>query len=287
MSIRTTRQRQYKKSNKFIKNKSTELSCNTWSDMGTNGAGYYINNPTDEYAVAYTASDCNYTTNGMTAMFWIRGPRNDTPDSVSGLFCKATPEGPSGSGRNCWVMEQQYSWMCVRIYGKHSIYVWDFIRHRHDGDLLDAAWHCWVMTYDANNNVYMYVDAVLETDPVIQNSDEDIEEMREEDDVPITFFTLDSDDLGGDGSWYPLRDCAIWDRNLTQSEITALYNSGNGANLAMLSTGSALRHWWKLGETDVFSNGHGESSINPVIRDYVADRGAQSFGMGSANSYTG
>jgi hypothetical protein len=85
----------------------------------------------------------------------------------------------------------------------------------------DGEWHHWVVYYDANDmsNSKLYVDGVLQTESATANTVATRETYTES-------LTIGSErQVGGNSFEGKIDEFAVYDRELTQAEITRMYNT--------------------------------------------------------------
>jgi hypothetical protein len=73
-----------------------------------------------------------------------------------------------------------------------------------------------------------------------------------------------------------LDEISIWDRVLSNAEISEIYNGGSPANLADLSFEGSLLHWWRMGDGDTI----------PTITDNRGSVNGTTVNMDSSNKST-
>ena len=116
-------------------------------------------------------------------------------------------------------------------------------------------WKHIVCTYDgsrAGSGVTIYVDGVsvpvdILTDALGSNE------------IADGSSTLN---IGRSGTTYffgNIDEVSVWDKVLSPSEVSALYNSGTPTNIVVAPFSNSMLHWWRMGEGDVF----------PIISDNV------------------
>jgi len=72
-------------------------------------------------------------------------------------------------------------------------------------------------------------------------------------------------------------EVAVWNINLSSTDITRLYNTGNPTNLLSDATSTNLLHWWRMGDGDTFptitdnKGGNDGTMINMELGDIVND----------------
>ena len=129
-------------------------------------------------------------------------------------------------------------------------------------DLRDGNWHYIVVTAASNisaNQFNLYVDGALET---VSSSMSRTMNTANSLDVSVGSYTGSSNFFNGNMDKF-----SIWNKQLTASEITALYNSGNGiyatSNSGNYTSSSNLVVYWKMNEgsgstlTDLGGNNNG------------------------------
>jgi hypothetical protein len=129
-------------------------------------------------------------------------------------------------------------------------------------DLRDGNWHYIVVTAASNisaNQFNLYVDGALET---VSSSMSQTMNTANSLDVSVGSYTGSSNFFNGNMDKF-----SIWNKQLTASEITALYNSGNGiyatSNSGNYTSSSNLVVYWKMNEgsgstlTDLGGNNNG------------------------------
>lgn len=112
----------------------------------------------------------------------------------------------------------------------------------------DSNWHHCVMTYDGSSNtsgLFIYIDGSLASVTVITNS------------LSASILTSANFQISGrDGPNVVLNgsvdEVAIYDKDLTASEVTDIYNLGIPNSLTGLSTSGNILNWWRMGDGDTF-----------------------------------
>ena len=85
----------------------------------------------------------------------------------------------------------------------------------------DGNWHHIVFTWNAYGNLTLYVDGVLEHQQASAGNLANV-------DVNNISFNSNADGTYNTGSACEIDECGVWNRELTQAEVTALYNTGAG-----------------------------------------------------------
>lgn len=112
----------------------------------------------------------------------------------------------------------------------------------------DSNWHHCVMTYDGSSNtsgLFLYLDGSLASVTVITNS------------LSASILTSANFQISGrDGPNVVLSgnvdEVALYDKDLSASEVTAIYNSGIPISLTGLPTTGNILNWWRMGDDDTF-----------------------------------
>lgn len=114
---------------------------------------------------------------------------------------------------------------------------------------LDFSWHHFVVTFQ-NGTVQIYVDGVLQSlNTVLPWSGGDTLNASNipvviANNNPTSGFVENASPGGGFSNF------SIWNKVLTQSDVTALYNNGQPANLVNHPSYANLTNWWRLDQTD-------------------------------------
>ncbi len=111
-----------------------------------------------------------------------------------------------------------------------------------------SVWYNVVATYDGNDaasGAKIYIDGVLET-PIVVNDD-------------LTSTTISNGNMSLGARPQPalflngnLDEPSIWSVELSQAEVTEIYNSGKPSNLDNHSQVTSLKAWWHMGDNDTF-----------------------------------
>jgi len=140
----------------------------------------------------------------------------------------------------------------------------------------DGAWHHAVATYDGSsdaNGINIYIDAVPEVLTIVSNNL-----------VGTSLVATDllvgkrSDDLGFvDGK---MDEPAIYTKELSQAEVTEIYNKGAPNGLRALESGANLLAWLQFTQNDIDNfptiadhsgNGNDGTATNMVTADIQGD----------------
>lgn len=112
----------------------------------------------------------------------------------------------------------------------------------------DGTWHHCLMTYAGTSNtsgLLTYIDGSLAAITVLTNA------------LSASILTSANFQISGrDGPNVVLtgnvNEVALYDRVLTASEVTDIYNSGSSNDLSLLTTSGDLLNWWRMGDNDSF-----------------------------------
>lgn len=138
--------------------------------------------------------------------------------------------------------------------------------------LLDGTWHHVVVTYDGAgtaSGLKLYVDGVeghtVVADALAGNATDNLNSML-------------MGRWGGSGLFLNgyLDEISMWDKELTQAEVTELYNSGVPDDLANHSAAANRIHWWRMGDLDT----------HPLIIDHVGNKDGDMTNMGPSDFVT-
>lgn len=113
------------------------------------------------------------------------------------------------------------------------------------GAVTASTWYHIVMTYNGGNNingVLVYIDSVVEAAPASGS-------------LPASWLNGDDFLIGTrNATTFPfsgnIDEFTVWDKQLAQSEVNALYNSGSPPDPTSLSFESNLVSYWKMGDGD-------------------------------------
>jgi hypothetical protein len=97
----------------------------------------------------------------------------------------------------------------------------------------DGNWHHIVFTWNAYGNLTLYVDGVLEHQQASAGNLANV-------DVNNISFNSNADGTYNTGSACEIDECGVWNRELTQAEVTALYNTGAGLTYPFNNTRPAF-----------------------------------------------
>jgi len=164
-------------------------------------------------------NDASLSANDMSYSFWAKSSSSSNPSSNEGLIFKAADTGQTTREIGC----------VFRTSGLINAKASDSSAINYDidtaTDFYDAAWHHVVITKErgvTTDTLKMYVDgSLIGTDNtasghIVQTS-ADLEFGRlSMDSNADRYFTGYVDEIG------------VWDKVLTSTEVTALYNSGSG-----------------------------------------------------------
>jgi formylglycine-generating enzyme required for sulfatase activity len=116
----------------------------------------------------------------------------------------------------------------------------------------DGQWHDVVATYNGNSSVSgleLYVDGVLQSSTtVVDNSTSTISNSGN-----LIFGGRTSNYFSGS-----LDEVSIWNKELTPSEVSAIYAGNTQIDLKKTSMSSNLVGWWRMGDGDTY----------PAIKDH-------------------
>ncbi len=113
--------------------------------------------------------------------------------------------------------------------------------------LNDSAWHHIVFTWKGNvtpvaSDLHIYVDGGAETEAIIDDSLTGTL-------ISAAAFTLGARNAGGDSPWGGfISDVSVYSKELSSTEVAAIYNSGTPNDLRQLSSASNLEAYWRIGE---------------------------------------
>ena len=195
----------------------------------------------NEYATAGDVLDWDRD-QARSWSFWIK-----TSPGYSGggfIIAKQNFGNPEGWSVN---------WESADTVGLRLVKVWptDMVRVGTSvGSLNDGSWHHIVITWSGSTGLAadckMYVDGAEDTSLVVYTNN-----------LTATISNANDFWLGGRqaGDVYyqgGLDEVAIYDKELSQAEVTAIYNSGEAPDLSLLSSAPNLVAWWRMGDGDVF-----------------------------------
>lgn len=126
-------------------------------------------------------------------------------------------------------------------------------------DVSDNTWHHIAFTFESNV-LKLYVDGVEDTS-VVKTDDDVVNTIVSS--TENTYMSSFLDNSGVRTGFYEgnLDEVGIWNKQLTDSEILEIYNSGSPANLGAHSVFGNLVSWWR--------NGDAASDSFPTIKDQV------------------
>ena len=221
-----------------------------------------VNNITDTYLIFGAPSNDSYF-NLPTGVFDFVAAGQDQPFSIAVRF-----RGEAGdiftdvaAGNFGKLIRVQASNPQFILYDNENHFI------RLNGDvtqlLTTTQWYSIVFTYDGSesqNGINLYIDSVLDASPARSNSG-----VYDEIDAgvgnPIVGFNSISPSTGTGN----LSEISFWNKELTQAEVTELYNGGNIFDLNTHSANANLLSYYKLDNNVLDSSGnnnHGTPSTN-------------------------
>ena len=108
------------------------------------------------------------------------------------------------------------------------------------GTVAVGAWEMWTFAVDRGTASRWYRNAVVLDSKTIGDSTDFS--------AGASAFTIGRDNGTTFNFNGRLDECSVWDKELSGSEITALYNSGEPTDLSAESFASNLIHWWRMGD---------------------------------------
>ena len=150
----------------------------------------------------------------------------------------------------------------LQLYRTNSNYIQFSLVSDGDGRTLPAitdtlygssTWYHVVVTVGSNNNNYPDFKAYIDGSLSQERTDQDLQA------IDLSQYTsslkLEAGRLiNQGGSWYlngRIDDISIWDKELSSTEVSNLYNSGSGTDL---SGSSNLVGWWKMGDSNIITH---------------------------------
>lgn len=150
-----------------------------------------------------------------------------------------------------------------------------FLQVRPTTLITDTNWHHYVFTYDGSSTpagINVYIDGVADSIITI-------------DDTPLSTTIVNAGDLklganGGNSIFLNGNEdeVSVWNKELTASEASEIYNSGVPKNLLSHSASADLVAWWRMGDGDTFptildnsTNTNNGTMVNMEAGDFVAD----------------
>jgi hypothetical protein len=191
-------------------NHGTNSGANFTTDrMGhSNGAMFF--DGSNDYINVSNNSELNPQT-AMTITFWMK-PSQSKVARIINKWCSTGPNADSGQA---YAIYQNNNNLCFLVNGKNAT------DHEICGTkvITDGNWYFVVGTADNNggaNNQKLYVNGVIDNQKTSNN---------------ITAYTLVNLQIGGSTNGYPfngsIADVRVYNRSLSATEISALYNSYN------------------------------------------------------------
>lgn len=113
----------------------------------------------------------------------------------------------------------------------------------------DDAWYHIVVTYDGSSNgsgVTFYADGSEWGSPTIAVDTLSATTVSPE------ALTIGIQDDASDAFTGNLDEVAIYDKELSSSEVSDIYNSGAPLDLTTLSSNTNLQSWWRMGDGDTY-----------------------------------
>jgi Concanavalin A-like lectin/glucanases superfamily len=147
----------------------------------------------------------------------------------------------------------------------------------------DGNWHHVCITWDGNGTpgaggVNIYVDGVAVATSVTQNT------------LSATIITTNALYLGGRASVGELNpfdgtldEVAIYNKELSSVEVTAIFNDGSPGDLSLLGSVANLSAWWRMGDDDVFPTLYDWVGTEPRIPNLVAGNDGEPANMVAGN----
>lgn len=218
----------------------------------------------DEYVQLGTDSSLDITSS-LSVFFWVKGAANQLSKSPLSKWSGAgnlrtwlflTPDPASGK---------------MRVYvdedggGVRKVYETSM-------DVMDDTWHHIGFTY-TGDTLTVYVDGA-----------EDTSVNKIEDDTMTNLFSSAHETVmgrfsGGSGptGYFTgnLDEVSIWNKELTSSEVSELYNSGVALNLSSHSASGNLVSWWR--------NGDAAGDLFPTIQDQIGSNDGTMTNMESGD----
>ncbi|HIO05532.1 TPA: LamG domain-containing protein [Candidatus Poribacteria bacterium] len=235
--------------------------------VGNYGMNFGVTDP-DNYVTIPTATDIEFgNTDSFSVSFWVSSSLVSGDPGVQGFVSKVKYTGGSG----------QYGWVVGRNdasdtgAGSDNEFVFS-LRHDTSGggfgyiysnSVVDDGWHHVVCTRNSNNTngTIMYIDGVAQSDTSMVGGTDPYNLTDSSDPLYLGrwWHTNQAAPIGLTGS---LDEVALWDVVLTQTEVTALYNSGSGERADSITppevspgvTGSLLLYYdFEIGDNNPVS----------------------------------
>ena len=147
-----------------------------------------------------------------------------------------------------------------------------------DGIFTDGNWHHLAMTYDGSSQasgVQFYLDGAVQTGVVTENNLTGTIQTSS----PLLFGARGDPSVNVAKYWNGgLDEGSIWNKNLSQAEITEIYSAGTPTSLTNHSAAAYLVGWWKMGDgdsyptiTDSSVNNNSATMVNMSTANIVSD----------------
>ena len=165
-----------------------------------------------------------------------------------------------------------------RLYANDSGSQWISQYSGLDLGLNDGNWHHIVATYNANtraNGMFVYVDGSVLAQANNEGGEYGDEYMNNSGQaVLIGKWDGNSNVMIG-----YIDEVSVWEKALSSSEVSAIYNSGVPTDLSEHSAASDLVSWWRMGDND--------GGTGTTLTDAAPDRGVGERGPnnGTLNSF--
>ena len=258
-------------------NLSSDTNDSQGSNNGTNtgvtfstdnyklGTGAYSFDGTNDYVTAGSTSDFTFLHDGgkNTITFWLK---KDTPESGDVRVVLSTADGTSNGIEIVYLDRSSSSEdRKVKIEFTNASSQQIGLYYAQQFFPNDSNWHHYAIVTDLSNS---YLKAYV--DGTEKSADSSYPSFTG---TPVSSAQQHVLNIGrrGSGTFYldgDLNDMSFWDRNLSTTEITALYNSGTGALVSTLSNKAGLKAHYTMDSTSL-----GATAIFTPDDDYASASG--------------
>jgi hypothetical protein len=209
----------------------------------------------NDYVYVPDAPDLRFGTGDFTISTWFKAP---SPSDFRTIISKGNDTG--GGGFQLYLRNDS----TIRLYYDSTFILTD------SANPFDNAWHHLVVTRIGTAFV-MYVD-----NSSVDTSSPTLKDFSSTDLLRIGVRSnLGNDYLGN------IDELSLWNKGLSASEVSELYNNGIPSNLASHSSYSNAISWWRMGEDATFdgtnwtvpdnAGSNDGTSANMTLSDRVGD----------------
>lgn len=184
-------------------------------------------------------------TNNLSVSFWVKYP---SPVAGGGLVSKFDT---SGGGQRSWILHSNNGAggtdKMLMLISDNGIN----IRKQYVSSVtvLDGSWHQFAFTF-ATNVLKFYVDGAEDTSVNKQNDSVCNSLHDSTANILMAAYHISGSPTGFSAS--TLDEVSVWNKELSSSEISEIYNSGLPADLSTHSASANLVSFWRMGDGDTF-----------------------------------